>query len=202
MRASRGWHQAFIVLAVAALVWGLVRAAQSSAGGRPAPQSQTPAVFTPRHRSVLEAIEEFLDYRPTPKQPIAFTHKVHVANGMECVNCHAGVDTGPDAAIPSVKFCMTCHQVIATDRAEIKKLAAYQARGEEVPWQRVYGYYPSARVQFNHAPHIRAGVACATCHGDMSQRTVAVRSVNLNMGYCLNCHKQRKVSIDCITCHF
>ena len=28
---------------------------------------------------------------------------------------------------------MTCHQVIATDKPEIKKLAAYRARGEDIP---------------------------------------------------------------------
>ncbi len=137
-----------------------------------------------------------------PIQPIAYTHKVHLAKGMQCTDCHTGVERGPDAAIPSVKLCMICHQVIATDRPEIKKVAAYMARGEEIPWQRVYEFSPSTHVKFNHAPHIRAKVACASCHGDMTQQTVAVRAVNLTMGYCIECHKQRKVSIDCTTCHF
>ena len=92
---------------------------------------------------------------------------------------------GPDARIPSVNFCMTCHQVIATDKPEIKKLAAYRARGEDIPWQRVYGFEPSAHVKFNHAPHIRAGVDCATCHGDMTKATVAERKVNHTMGFCI-----------------
>ena len=113
-----------------------------------------------------------------------------------------GVDQGPDAAIPSVKFCMSCHLVIAKDRPEIKKVAAYQARGEDIPWVRVYDYSASAHVRFNHAPHIRAGVACSNCHGDMLQQTTAVRAVDLNMGYCLSCHTQRKASIDCTTCHY
>ncbi len=53
---------------------------------------------------------------------------------------------------------MTCHQVIDTNNPEIKKIAAYQARGEDIPWVRVYNYSASAHVRFNHAPHIRAGV--------------------------------------------
>jgi formamidopyrimidine-DNA glycosylase len=150
----------------------------------------------------LEAIKEFFDYRTTPQQPIAFTHKVHLAKGLECAGCHQGVEQGPNAGLPSVKLCMTCHLVIATDRPEIKKVAAYLARGEEIPWQRVYGYYPSAHVRFNHAPHVRRGVACATCHGDMTRQTVATRVIDLDMGYCLNCHKQRNASVDCVTCHF
>jgi hypothetical protein len=26
--------------------------------------------------------------------------------------------------------------------------------------------------------------------------------VNLNMGYCLNCHQQRNAPVDCLTCHY
>jgi formamidopyrimidine-DNA glycosylase len=159
-------------------------------------------VFTPAHSTVLGAIREFLDIRPTPVQPVQFTHKVHLANALQCVNCHVGVDQGPDAGIPSVSFCMTCHRVIATDKPEIKKVAAYYARGEDIPWERVYGFEPSAHVKFNHAPHIRAGVDCKECHGDMTTQTVAERKVNLTMGYCIQCHKQRQASIDCVTCHY
>ncbi len=203
MQGRTRLHPALLILALSALAWGFVRLARS-APGRPMAQasSTTSPVFTRGHSSVLEAIREFFDYRTPPQQPIAFTHRVHLAKGLECSGCHPGVKQGPDAGLPSVKLCMTCHLAIATDRPEIKKVAAYLARGEEIPWQPVYGYYPSAHVRFNHAPHIRAGVACATCHGDMTQQTVATRAVDLDMGYCLNCHKQKKASVDCTTCHF
>ncbi len=121
---------------------------------------------------------------------------------MQCTDCHTSVETGPVAGIPGVQVCMTCHQVVATEKPEIKKIAAYMERGEDIPWQRVYDYSPSAHVKFNHAPHIRAGVDCAKCHGDMTQQTVAVRAVDLTMGYCISCHKERKVSIDCTVCHY
>ena len=149
------------------------------------------------------AAKDFLDFHPEhPVQPIAFTHTVHLANGLQCEFCHVGVDQGPEARIPGVAVCMTCHQVIAADRPEIKKIAAYQARGEDIPWVRVYNYGASAHVRFNHAPHIRAGVNCATCHGDMTKQTTAERKVDMNMGYCVECHKQKRVSVDCETCHF
>jgi cytochrome c7-like protein len=167
----------------------------------PAQEANSP-VFTPAHRTALEALREFFNRRPAPVQPIAYTHKAHLAHGMQCTDCHTGVDEGPDARIPGVSLCMTCHQVIATDKPEIKKLAAYAVRGEDIPWQRVYNFEPSAHLKFNHAPHIRAGIACAKCHGDMTQQTVAVRAVDLNMGYCLRCHKEQNASIDCVTCHY
>jgi len=204
MRARKFRHSALILastgLASLAVLGAL--ASRGSEGAVSPPQVDASQVFTPAHRTALDAVREFFLRHPVPVQPIAYTHKVHLANGMQCVNCHTGVDTGPDAQLPSIKLCMMCHQAIATDKPEIKKMAAYYERGEDVTWQRVYNYYPSAHVKFNHAPHIRAGVDCKVCHGDMTQATVAERVVNMNMGFCLDCHKQRKVSIDCTTCHF
>ena len=57
-------------------------------------------------------------------------------------------------------------------------------------------------MKFNHAPHIRANVDCATCHGNIKDQTVAQRNVELTMGYCVNCHNQNKAPVDCLTCHF
>lgn len=190
----------------------MARAAEKS--GRPAALSSSaqtgddaqPAkvstVFTPAHQTVLDAVREFLFLQSTPVQPIAFNHKVHLQHDLQCTSCHAGVTQGPDAGIPSVTFCMACHQVIASGKPEIKKLAAYAAEGREVPWQRVFWFYPTAHVQFWHAPHIRAGVPCEQCHGDMSQRTVAVKTIDLTMNFCLTCHKAKGVSVDCTTCHY
>jgi hypothetical protein len=112
-------------------------------------------VFTPAHSTVISALNDFLDLHPKhPEQPIAYTHKVHLANGLQCTTCHIGVDQGPEAQIPNVTFCMTCHMVIATDKPEIKKIAAYQARGEAIPWVRVYNYNGSCSLQ-SCSPHSR-----------------------------------------------
>jgi Cytochrome c7 and related cytochrome c/Class III cytochrome C family len=202
MRNLTQW--ALIFLAAGALAWLLLKpalrmAGQAQSGMAPAESSD---VFTPAHRTFLDALRDFFSVRPTPVQPIAYTHKVHLANGMECTNCHANVEKGAIAGIPSISLCMTCHQVVATDKPEIKKMAAMFARGEDIPWQRVFDYSSTAHVKFNHAPHIRANVECITCHGDMRQRTVAVRTVDMTMGFCINCHKQKKVSVECQTCHF
>ncbi|HEV2387402.1 MAG TPA: cytochrome c3 family protein [Candidatus Acidoferrales bacterium] len=158
-------------------------------------------MFTIAHRSLTEGFRDFLDRYPTPVQPIAFNHKIHVANGMKCTACHSGVTQGPEAGIPSVAFCMACHQVIAAKRPEIEKLAAYSAKGQDVPWRPVNWFYPSAHVRFWHAPHINAGVDCSACHGDMSQQTVAVRKKDLTMQTCLSCHREKEASVDCTTCH-
>src|ERR1700722_16800441 len=204
MPARKRWGSRLVVIAAIGCALMLLGAALPGAPG-PAigqPPDPTSGVFTPAHRSAVDALLDFLSWRPQPVQPIAFPHKVHLANGLQCETCHGGVNQSAVAGIPDVRFCMMCHSVIAKDKPEIKKVAAYLARGEDIPWQRVYDYSASAHVRFNHAPHIRAGVQCSSCHGDMTQQTTASRVVNLNMGYCLSCHKQQNASVDCQTCHF
>jgi hypothetical protein len=204
VRSIRWWARIAGVISIVSLAAWLA-VGRSSTAQAPTPGAlsvEDTGVYTTAHNSVSAAVREFFGIRSTPVQPIAFTHKVHLANGLQCVYCHTGVDQGPDATIPSTNFCMTCHAAIDTNNPEIQKIAAYQARDENIPWQRVYGFEQSAHVKFNHAPHIRAGVDCSTCHGDMTKQTVAVQAVKLDMGYCVTCHVQKKVSIDCVTCHY
>ena len=44
--------------------------------------------------------------------------------------------------------------------------------------------------------------SCAKCHGDVGSMTDAKRVVDHSMGFCITCHKEKKASIDCVTCHF
>ena len=135
-------------------------------------------------------------------QPIAFKHDVHAQNGIQCQFCHTGVYTSPVAGIPSVQKCMGCHAYIATDKPEIKELAGYWERQEPIPWVRV-NQQPSY-VYFSHENHIAGSVTCGACHGDVAGMTVAKSVVNMNMGFCLDCHleQENKDALrDCTVCH-
>jgi formamidopyrimidine-DNA glycosylase len=168
-----------------------------------APQPQTAAaVYTPARATFGEAARDYFNIRPTAQQPIPFPHKTHIAKKAVCTDCHETVEKGPIAGIPSVKTCMICHDQIATDHPLIKQVASYSQKGIEIPWQRVYGFTHEAHVRFQHAPHIRANVDCAACHGDVANQTVAERVVDHNMGFCVNCHRQKGASNDCLTCHY
>jgi Cytochrome c7 and related cytochrome c/Class III cytochrome C family len=207
VRVLKSWkicYLIFIALACAG-TWALVGAAFSPgfSGAHEPSQGVSSGVYTSGHTSILAAAKDYFGgYPHDPAQPIAFNHKAHLARGLTCELCHAGAATGAVAGIPSVKFCMACHLTIDKDKPAIQKIAAYYRRGEEIPWVPVYAYNPTAHLEFNHAPHIRAKVACSTCHGDLSQQTTAVRAVNLTMGRCIDCHRQRRVSVDCTTCHY
>ena len=164
---------------------------------------RSPEVFSTAHVSVGEAAQHFFGIRPDPIQPIAFVHKAHAeAAELQCTDCHLTVGRGPRAGIPDIRTCWSCHQQVLPDHPEIRKIRAYRDRGEDIPWQRVYGWTDEAHVRFNHAPHIRAQVECSTCHGDVARMAVAERVVTHTMGFCVSCHDQRKVSNDCQTCHY
>ena len=135
-------------------------------------------------------------------QPVAYSHKQHLAMGLDCLDCHISADTGAAATIPSVRKCMLCHAKVGTSKPEVKKVMAYAAGKREIPWERVYGFPKESMVKFQHAPHVRAKIECARCHGDMTQVTTAQRAVNHTMGSCLNCHRQYKASEDCAACHY
>jgi hypothetical protein len=196
-----------LVICVLALAGGI--GCQILVGESPEPPpgpvlpGQSTGVFTTAHSSFGVALNHFLYRTPEPEQPIEFPHDTHVKNGIACTEyCHESVTMGPRAGLPSVRTCMICHTAIATDRPRIQQITKMQEQGLDLAWQRVFGYPEEAHIKFNHAPHIRAKLDCATCHGNIAEQTVAQRNVEITMATCVNCHNERKAPVDCLTCHY
>jgi len=165
-------------------------------------QAHSP-IFTTAHSTVGASVNDFLMVRPKAVQPIEFPHNIHIEKGLTCLEyCHESVTKGPQAGLPSVNTCMICHAAIATDKPRIQQITAMSDKAIDLAWQRVYGFPAESHVKFNHAPHIRANVECSTCHGDIAHQTVAQRNVNINMGTCVTCHRQKNAPNDCLTCHY
>jgi len=142
-----------------------------------------------------------LDFKErSPTQPITFSHKLHAgSNGMPCLYCHRSAQTSRIAGIPAVADCRACHRYISTESPEISKLIGYWDRQEPIAWVRVNSL--PDHVYFPHMMHIRAGVDCSVCHGQVASMERISRTASLKMGWCLNCHRQHKASIDCWACH-
>jgi hypothetical protein len=140
-----------------------------------------------------------------PPQPIQFPHSVHVGRGVQCLYCHTGATTGPVAGLPSSGKCWGCHQQITKESAELDKLAEFVRSNKPIPWVPV-AIEPDF-VHFNHRPHVAAGVACETCHGNVGEMLTAQPQSGQNMGWCLTCHKQMRPEkfgrlSDCSICHY
>ncbi len=130
-----------------------------------------------------------------PRQPVAYSHKVHAGTlKLKCAMCHTNPDPGEMMKFPAVATCMSCHTAIKTESPEIQKLA----KGD-VKWVRVY-QIPSY-VNFSHRSHRETGNACTECHGDVTVRDALFKEGDVSMGGCMNCHRLKKASIDCTYCH-
>ena len=137
---------------------------------------------------------------PAPAQPIPYSHKKHLAFGLECKKCHTNPDPGKLMTFPATATCMECHVTIAKGKPAIQKLAEYAKSGQPIPWVRVYAVLPG--VAWSHRPHLDAGVKCETCHGQVRELETMSEVTSVTTMYsCLNCHELNHAKTGCDTCH-
>ena len=149
-----------------------------------------------------------------PRQPLAFSHRVHAGeNHIGCTACHAYAERGPVAGIPSMARCRGCHRFVREDSqspqvdAELKALARELAEDRLISWVRVHRV--PDHVFFTHARHVRSGVTCRECHGEVESMDVVRQVAPLSMGWCLECHRRKQAErpverarlTECVTCH-
>ena len=143
-----------------------------------------------------------------PRQPVFFRHDIHAGQfKIQCQYCHYSVAVSPEPGIPSMQTCMGCHLVIAGSdsaaRTEIRKVRQAWSDKKPIEWVRVH--YLPRHAHFPHQRHIKAlgPSACTTCHGEVARMPQVFKANNINnMGFCITCHLERKVSRDCSVCHY
>jgi hypothetical protein len=137
---------------------------------------------------------------PAPVQPVPYSHKTHLALGLQCQGCHANPDPAGLMSFPDTATCMKCHATVAKNKPSIQKLAKYEKSKTAVPWERVYTVLPG--TSWNHRQHLDAGMKCEMCHGDVSQMEVMsnVKSTT-SMAGCIECHKMHNAKTTCVSCH-
>jgi hypothetical protein len=81
----------------------------------------------------------------------------------------------------------------------VKKLRAHWAEKRAIEWVKVHEL--PWHVGFTHKRHVRAGVDCAECHGEVKYETRIRQVRSLTMGWCITCHRARGAPRDCWTCH-
>lgn len=136
-----------------------------------------------------------------PAQPISFSHKTHTsAAHLKCEDCHAGPDPGEHMTMPAVSTCMACHISIAKDKPAIRALSQYAKAKQLIKWVRVYTV--PADVFWSHRSHLKAGMTCEMCHGQVAQMEAMARVTNVtSMEGCVDCHKQHDANTGCDFCH-
>ncbi len=165
------------------------------------------------------------------EQPIPFSHNIHAEMlGIDCQFCHSEARNSIHGGVPPLQTCMNCHEHVKTDNADVLKIHEHYcdappcrvqdgpfgpiapAEAHPIEWQKVHDL--PDYVYFSHKRHVRAGVECTECHGQVQLQgmketviemvddgsghpvphevekvaTVMVREATLQMGWCLDCH--------------
>jgi hypothetical protein len=124
----------------------------------------------------------------TPVQPVPYSHKLHAGDlGMDCYYCHSTANKSAYAAVPPTETCMNCHVRVKPQSPRLQKVRDSYASGKPIEWVRVHRV-PDF-VYFNHQAHVTAGVSCVSCHGRVDQMIEVKQVEPLNMGFCLDCHR-------------
>jgi hypothetical protein len=139
-------------------------------------------VFTAMRSSWATGQNEYVE------QPVQFSHAHHVGGmGLDCRYCHTSVENSSFAGIPPTKTCMNCHSQIWTNAPILEPVRASYRDNENLTWIRVHDL-PDF-VYFNHQIHVKQGVGCATCHGQIDQMPLTFQANTLLMEWCLECHR-------------
>ncbi len=135
------------------------------------------------------------------KQPIAFNHKIHMENDLECLDCHPYFRDHTSSGRPTLETCSDCHEEPLGESKAEKKLIEFIKSGKEVEWRRLYRVPED--VYFSHKRHVVSGnIECSTCHGNIGESSKPPSKPDeITMKKCIKCHEEKGADIDCISCH-
>jgi len=123
-----------------------------------------------------------------PEQPVPYSHALHAGElGIDCRYCHTSVESAAHANVPPTATCMNCHTGIYPESPKLLPVRDSYATGMPVRWIRVHDL--PDYVYFNHSAHVNRGVGCVDCHGRIDKMEVVYQAEPLNMGWCLDCHR-------------
>ena len=125
----------------------------------------------------------------TINQPVPFSHNHHTAGlSIDCRYCHVSVERAASAGMPPTATCMNCHKLIWNDSPMLEPVRRSWATGEPLRWNRVHDL--PDYVYFDHSIHIAKGVGCVSCHGRVDEMPLLRQASSLQMGWCLECHRE------------
>jgi len=118
-----------------------------------------------------------------------------------CMNCHGESPNGIPRVDPTGKpelYKLLSYnygsEVVINKYAKDEKTKSEIAKvtsgiqKQEIPWVKVHDL-PDF-VHFTHKRHVKAGIECQECHGEVQEDMTVGRRVNeLTMGWCLTCHE-------------
>ena len=140
------------------------------------------------------------------EEPFKFSHKMHMEQGMQCVECHKDPESDSYTAMPSLESCTMCHFDLMTgSEADEKFVNQYVLPGKEIPWEE---YRTETGRKRSEAHDF---FDCSSCHIDMDGRVksppyyenilTGYSKQTMKMDECERCHAKLDASNACYVCH-
>ena len=94
----------------------------------------------------------------------------------------------------------------------IRTLKDHWERKVPIEWEQVHRL--PEHVQFQHRAHVQAGFECQDCHGPVEEMDKLyltpdtkwwpwlLPTQKLEMGWCVQCHRENRATQDCLACHY
>jgi cytochrome c peroxidase len=82
---------------------------------------------------------------------------------------------------------MNCHSVLFNNVGYLEPVRESYRTNKSIQWVRVHRL--ADYVYFNHSIHVAKGVGCSTCHGTVNEMPLIFQAAPLNMGWCVDCHR-------------
>ena len=155
-----------------------------------------------RYLTPIFFLFEFI-YCQDIKQPIQFNHQHHIEDvEYTCMDCHVNAKSKSRASIPNISICEECHADMESDSEEANKVTEFVNSGTVISWIQVHRVPDHA--YFSHRRHAAiAEIECTVCHGQVEAMTKPFQRpfTDLTMSWCVDCHKDSQIQIDCYSCH-
>lgn len=133
-------------------------------------------------------------YQPHQPGGIGFPHHLHAGKlGMDCRYCHTKVEKSYEANVPNVATCYGCHAENRlgqwdSQTPNVSFVREAYNKDESIQWRRIH-HLPDYVHNFPHHIHIKAGVSCYSCHGQITAMPEVHQVHGMGMGWCLDCHR-------------
>jgi hypothetical protein len=129
----------------------------------------------------------------------AFSHRIHVEDaGLDCTDCHLGVEDSDEPGMPVESQCLLCHEGLDADKPPERGIGPLFEDGKLAA--RHLSALPD-EVRFSHLMHVSAALECSSCHGAVELSAAIGPEVRVVMESCQACHEALGTANECRTCH-
>jgi hypothetical protein len=136
-------------------------------------------------------------------QPVQFNHLKHTDElSLDCTFCHAYARTGAHSGLPDAETCSICHSTTQGDSEEAARVTELLEAGDPLRFNKLFRL--PDHVFYTHRRHVGvADLPCEGCHGDIATTVEppARALVQVDMDFCMDCHRAEEASLECNACH-